>query len=166
MGLVASRPVGLALASLGLVGLSSCAVSWGTEYNAPMPTSTIRSFALAWCVLLSGCSPATQPAQTDPDAFEVDAKGAPAVVEDQWTLRAPAGVMAEGVMISGLWGAPRGPGQVRGEFYADKRMGWLIPMAAVWWPTLGCQNFRSGETPMAFMWSTTARTAVRAVTMK
>lgn len=35
-------------------------------------------------------------------------------------------VMAEGVMLSGLWAAPRNPGEARGEFYADKRIGWLI----------------------------------------
>lgn len=58
----------------------------GAEYNAPVPNSTIRSFALACCVLLSGCSPATRPAPRDPNAFEVDAKGAPAVVDQALTL--------------------------------------------------------------------------------
>ena len=34
--------------------------------------------------------------------------------------------VAEGLMVSGLWGAPRDAGQPRGPFYADKKIGWLI----------------------------------------
>ena len=36
------------------------------------------------------------------------------------------GVVAEGLMVSGLWAAPRDAGQPRGPFYADKKIGWLI----------------------------------------
>lgn len=36
------------------------------------------------------------------------------------------GVVAEGVMVSGLWGAPREPGQPPGAFYSDKKIGWLV----------------------------------------
>lgn len=40
--------------------------------------------------------------------------------------RVGGGVVTEGLMLSGLWAAPREAGQPRGPFYADKKIGWLV----------------------------------------
>jgi len=67
-----------------LWGTAALAASLGKEYTSQVPNSNTLSLALVGCVLLAGCSPATRP--LDPNAFEVDANGAPAVIDQTLTL--------------------------------------------------------------------------------
>lgn len=72
------------LAALGLrLGASRLV---GNKSNWAVSNPAMRAPGLVMALLLAGCSPAPPPTPPDPNAFEVDAKGAPAVVEQTLTL--------------------------------------------------------------------------------